>query len=104
MLLFYYHLRKQYSYWKDRNIPCDKPSLFLGSLNLSAKKGVCHSIKDLYDKSKTERFYGIWFFNKPTLMINDLDIVKDVLVKEFMSFHDHGVYYNEKVDPLAGRQ
>ncbi|KAL0270233.1 UNVERIFIED_CONTAM: hypothetical protein PYX00_007705 [Menopon gallinae] len=99
--MLYYYLRKLYSYWGDRNIPCDNPALLFGSLDLSSKKGVSQSMRDLYNKSKKERFYGIWFLHRPSLLINDLDLVKDILVKEFMSFQDHGVYYNQKSDPLS---
>lgn len=38
---------------------------------------------------------------KPTLVIADPDLIRSVLTKEFNSFHDRGVYWNKKVDPLS---
>lgn len=35
-------------------------------------------------------------------MINDPELIRLVLVKEFSRFRDRGMYYNEQVDPLSG--
>ena len=35
-------------------------------------------------------------------MINDPNLIRDVLAKEFANFHDRGIYCNEKIDPLTG--
>lgn len=52
-------------------------------------------------KYKEHRVIGIYFFHKPNLIIADLDLIRVVLTKEFGSFHDRGVYCNEKNDPLS---
>lgn len=44
----------------------------------------------------------MYTFHKPCLVVADPDIIRNVLTKEFTSFHDRGVYCNEKVDPLSG--
>ena len=33
-------------------------------------------------------------------MVNDTELIKQILVKEFASFPDRGLYCNEKLDPL----
>lgn len=53
-------------------------------------------------KYKDHRAFGIYIFFKPNLIITDLDLIRTVLIKEFESFHDHGTYCNEKLDPLSG--
>lgn len=55
-----------------------------------------------YDRFKNQTpAFGIFFMSRPTLVITDPDLVKDILVKSFESFHDHGFYVNEKADPLS---
>lgn len=34
-------------------------------------------------------------------MVNDPEIIRFVLVKEFSKFRDRGLYHNEKIDPLT---
>jgi hypothetical protein len=36
-------------------------------------------------------------FAIPQFFIGDPDIIKDDLVKDFSSFHDHGVFMNEDI-------
>ena len=45
---------------------------------------------------------GIFSFDKPNLLIRDLELVKNILVKDFHSFMDHMVLFDEKLDPLIG--
>lgn len=41
-------------------------------------------------------------FSAPRLFLLEPDLIKDVLVKDFSTFHDRGVYMNEDVEPLSG--
>lgn len=38
----------------------------------------------------------------PVLMVNDVELIKQILVRDFSNFSDHGVNGNEKIDPLIG--
>ena len=55
-----------------------------------------------YEKLKKNKFFGMYTFHKPCLVIVDPNLIRYILTKEFTSFHDRGVYCNEKVDPLSG--
>lgn len=57
---------------------------------------------DAYTKYKNHRAFGMYTFFKPNLVIADLDLIQTVLTKEFKSFHDRGIFCNEKIDPLSG--
>lgn len=39
--------------------------------------------------------------SNPILLINDPELIRFVLVKEFSKFRDRGLYFNDKVDPLT---
>ena len=41
-------------------------------------------------------------FNKPFLMINEPELIRQILIKDFNKFPDRGMYINEKIDPLTG--
>lgn len=58
--------------------------------------------RDAYVKYKDYRAFGMYTFFKPNLVIADLDLIRTVLTKEFGSFHDRGMFCNEKIDPLSG--
>lgn len=58
-------------------------------------------MKRQYEKFKKYPFHGIYTFHQPTLMINDPELIRVILVKEFNKFRDRGLYHNEKVDPLS---
>jgi len=44
---------------------------------------------------------GIFCFDKPSLLIRDLELVKNILVKDFQTFMNHTVLFDEKLDPLV---
>lgn len=105
ILTFLYGLfQYSFQYWKSRGIPCDEPSIPYGNAKEFGKtvyRGVF--VKRLYDKYKStgQKFCGFFYFIRPVAILIDLDLIKRVLIKDFNYFHDRGVYYNLKDDPLS---
>jgi len=60
------------------------------------------SYGDAYAAHKDKKYYGTFFFGKPTLVVQDREILKHILVKDFANFNSHGLYNNPKKDPLSG--
>jgi len=48
------------------------------------------------------KFAGFYQFQKPKLMLRDLDIIRDVFTKEFATFPNRGLVFNDKLEPLTG--
>jgi cytochrome P450 len=46
---------------------------------------------------------GIFFFDKPILLIRDLELVKNIMVKDFQTFKDRIISFDDKFDPLFGK-
>ncbi|XP_034194619.2 cytochrome P450 6A1-like [Osmia lignaria lignaria] len=103
LLYLYYHLTSNYDFWKKLNIPGPAPTILFGNLKEIAfrKESMSESVKRLYDEFKHEPLFGIFEATTPTLIVNDLDLIKDVLVKDFPIFADRGLPYYKKVEPLA---
>lgn len=59
-------------------------------------------MKRQYDKFKHESpAFGMFFLARKTIVPTDPELVKDIFVRNFESFHDHGFFVNEKADPLS---
>lgn len=93
---------KSYTYWEGKGIPCDKPSIPFGSLSSLAKRerSFGMAIYDLYEKYQ-DPFVGIYLCFRPAILVRDAQLCKDILTSEFASFHDRGVYVDEKNDPFS---
>ncbi|CAB0002011.1 unnamed protein product [Nesidiocoris tenuis] len=42
-----------------------------------------------FRKHKDKKYFGVYEYHRPTLVLNDLDLVEHVLVKDFSSFANH---------------
>ncbi|XP_069702396.1 probable cytochrome P450 6a14 [Periplaneta americana] len=100
----YIYFRVSYSYWKKRGIPTLKTKAPFGDYGngLFLKKGLQQQITELYKRFEGHSVGGLYRFNKPSLMIRDPDIIKDILVKDFDHFYSRGFTVNEKMEPLQG--
>lgn len=49
------------------------------------------------------RYIGIYQIHIPNLVIKDLDLIKQITIKDFDHFQDHRVIVDEKMDPLFGK-
>ncbi|XP_012277385.1 probable cytochrome P450 6a14 [Orussus abietinus] len=92
-----------FGYWKRLGVPYEEPIVPVGNLYESLVKNVSFGdfFKRSYMKSKHFRYYGIYMFHQPHLVITDPELIRLVLNKEFSHFPDRGLYLNEKVDPVS---
>lgn len=51
-----------------------------------------------------EPFFGYFLFNKPFLMIKDLDLIKKIMIEDSNHFADHHLAQNIKQDPVGSNQ
>ncbi|XP_023709394.1 probable cytochrome P450 6a13 isoform X2 [Cryptotermes secundus] len=104
LLVVYSYFKWSFTYWKKLNVPYVEPCFPFGNFKEVAmmQKGFAYFCRDVYTRLEGHRYGGIYFFSKPGLFFLDPDLIKDVLVKDFSTFHDRGVYMNEETDPLSG--
>ncbi|CRK87139.1 CLUMA_CG000948, isoform A [Clunio marinus] len=99
-----FYIRRSFTYWQRLQFPEVKPLFIFGNVKsvVTGEKSFGITIYELYKKTRNIRFVGIYLFFRPALLINDLDIVKNVLNNDFQHFYDRGVYNNVQSDPLSG--
>ena len=54
----------------------------------------------LRSEFKDVPYMGIYRCFQPTVVLRDPDLIKDVLIKDFNSFHQNDMFVDEKADPL----
>ncbi|XP_078614493.1 cytochrome P450 3A24-like [Branchiostoma floridae x Branchiostoma japonicum] len=82
-VLFYLYMVWPYSTFKDLGIPGPKPVPLFGNY-LSYGQGIPKFDKECYQKFN--KVYGIFEGRQPILMVGDLELVKDITVKEANTF------------------
>lgn len=102
--LIFLYFKKSFSYFRSNKIPHSAPAFPYGNV-----KGIGRTIhlgqifRNCYEQFKSvDKICGIYIFSQPVHVLCDLDVIKDVLVKDFNKFQDRGFYHNEKDDPLSG--
>lgn len=101
----YLFLKRKYSHFEEQGIPHMTPtSWLLGNVSLVGKKyHFVDFIRQLYEETKGKDliagFYGSFV---PTIIITDLELIKNITVKDFHAFTDRGMYVNEENEPITG--
>lgn len=99
----YLYLLHSFSYWKRRNIPYDEDyTIPFGCLweVFQFKKNMGREIYERYLKSE-KPYEGLYLLYRPALLVRDVEIIRHIMVQNFTSFHDRGIYVDEKSDPLS---
>ncbi|KAH0547296.1 cytochrome P450 6k1-like [Cotesia glomerata] len=103
LLALYYYFASAYSFWSSRNVPGPKPIPPLGNITqiLMGKHNPATYLQELYKKYPDAPIVGIYRVREPIACIMDLDLIRDVLIKDFSKFVDRGQEMNESVEPLS---
>jgi cytochrome P450 family 9 len=103
--LIYYKLIKPSNYWEERGIPHVPSWPIVGNMGafFRRKKHFFEITSDIYKKFPNERYVGYMQFTIPVLLIKDLDLIKQIGVKEFDHFHDHLSVKSIELDPLLSK-
>lgn len=96
----YYWWMQKYQYWTNLNVINVKPKFPFGSINLT--QSIPDFITKIYKETKNKSsFCGIFIMSSPLMVVTDLNLLKQILIKDFNFFANHGTYYNERDDPLT---
>ncbi|TDG50560.1 hypothetical protein AWZ03_003149 [Drosophila navojoa] len=101
----FWFVRTRLSYWARRRISHVRPSFPMGNLEgFRSTKHFKDILTPLYEsfKSTGAPFAGFYFMLRPVVLVLDLELAKQVLIRDFANFEDRGMYHNERDDPLTG--
>ncbi|KAM7296239.1 cytochrome P450 3A2-like, partial [Ixodes scapularis] len=87
--LFFLWRRHRFSLFKNIGIPGPEPSIFTGNISEIIEKGAARMFDEWVNK------YGdvVGFYNgvTPMLIVKDLEMIKNIQIKDFGNFHGRGV-------------
>jgi len=102
-ILLYTYFIYSYSYWKKKGVAYIEPSFPFGNIGdaLLQRKSCGLTFQKIYNGLEGYDLGGTYVFSRPTLVVRGPDMIKSILVKDFIHFHDHGTYFDEENDPLS---
>ncbi|XP_014476474.1 PREDICTED: uncharacterized protein LOC106745409 [Dinoponera quadriceps] len=102
LVVVLYHV---YTYWKKRGVPYIRAVPNLGSpwILLFRRMSFPDFNKHIYYYDPNAKYIGMMDKATPVVVLRDLELIKDVMVKDFEHFTDHAVIVTEECDPLFGK-
>jgi len=100
----YFYATQNFKFWHKLGVPYVKPTPFFGNLKECAlqKTTIGEQLQRIYNEHSDKPYVGIFSFDKPSLLVRDLELVKNILVKDFQNFVDRIFSVEERFDPLLG--
>lgn len=106
LIYIYVWARKRQIYWKRYNVPYIESLPLIGHFArvILLKENVADTVTRLYNhpKARKQPFVGINVFHKPTILLRDPELIKQVAVKDFNYFVDHHTGIDPFHDPIGG--
>jgi cytochrome P450 family 6 len=101
-IALYFYFTRNFKFWQKLGIPYLKPTPFVGNLKdcVFQKVHIAERLQQIYEQHSDKPFVGIFSFDKPSLLIRDPELVKNILVKDAQYFRDRMISFSEKLDPL----
>ncbi|XP_005184395.4 probable cytochrome P450 6a14 [Musca domestica] len=98
------YLLNLYTYWERQGVPHETPIPLLGNFKgIGSKYHVRDINQRLYRRFKGKApFAGVYMFVRRAALVIDLNLIKNIMVKDFANFHDRGGLSNVEDDPLTG--
>ncbi|XP_037033219.1 probable cytochrome P450 6a14 [Bradysia coprophila] len=103
--VIYYGNQYYLNYWKRLGVPQrDAPTFLFGDIAsqfFGTRISIGETFSDFYYRFKHNKIHGLYFSYRPSLIVNDPEVIQEVMIKDFTSFHDRGLFVDTDVDPLG---
>lgn len=102
-VVLYFYNKRSFNYWAKRGVKFEKPILFFGNIldTYLLRKSITQGFEELYKKYPNEKVVGFFRSTTPGLLIRDPELVKRVLITDFVHFYERGIHPDKKsLEPL----
>ncbi|KAK4883202.1 hypothetical protein RN001_006521 [Aquatica leii] len=101
----YRYLNRSYEFWEKHGVPSPPVSLLFGNMVdvLFLRKSLGQLYAQVYTDYPNLRYVGFYKIREPAIIIRDAALIKNMLIKDFSSFHDNDFYIDEKIDPIFAK-
>lgn len=98
-IALYFWIRSKWTYLESRGFLSNEPTFPRGNLKgVGTKLHFSDVLKKSYEQFKSKApVHGLYqFFLRPTFVVTDLDVIKEILIKDFDNFRNRGIYHSEE--------
>ena len=101
-VLVFWSMKRKYAYFKNNGIPFIPTIPVFGNMSKTVfkKKHFANLTVEHYKNFPDSKYFGIFNFMTPVIVLRDLDLIKSVTIKNFDHFSDRHSFINEEMDPL----
>ncbi|XP_018052501.1 PREDICTED: cytochrome P450 9e2-like [Atta colombica] len=106
--LYYFVLSKisvKLSHFEQLKIPHLRPIPLLGNMTPFAFRRISYMelLRKMYNLFPDAKFFGLYDFMTPVIVIRDPDLISMIAIKQFDNFCDHSGFTNKTFDPIANK-
>ncbi|BFZ16367.1 hypothetical protein BsWGS_19406 [Bradybaena similaris] len=94
LVAYHHYLSAAGDTFAKMNVESPPVSGFLGHFGITFKRGLFLNQRLVYNQYKDKKVYGVYQLRTPILIVKDLDMVKDIMVKHFNNFVNRRVIFD----------
>ncbi|XP_024942643.1 uncharacterized protein LOC107269568 [Cephus cinctus] len=102
--LLYIYIRYKLSYWSRRGVKTPPVHLLFGNFKdtITFKKAPGNTLRDIHENADADDPYiGFYIFQKRYLMLRNLDIIKQIFIKDFDLFPNRNFGGKREIDSVG---
>ncbi|XP_072397933.1 cytochrome P450 9e2-like [Diabrotica undecimpunctata] len=100
--LIYYYIIKPLYHWREQGVLQKGifESFNFAWFSMFYRVSSAENIINIYKNFPGSRYFGLYQFNVPIMVIKDVDLIKQMVIKDFDYFNEHRAFAREDVDPM----
>ncbi|XP_051168647.1 cytochrome P450 6k1-like [Leptopilina boulardi] len=106
VILFRYYAKYKLNYWKRRGVDSLPTDLIFGNFKDAAlfKTAPGSYLGELHKSANTNApMLGFYIFHKPCIILRDINLIKQIMVKDFENFTDRHFAGAQEIDSIGMR-